>query len=182
MLRSPQLSLNFRSPMSNSRIARITATRAAPTAGQTKPDDTRAIVQHFTPFGSPDLLLQVLTQSRWNIIRIMPGNGPLSLHEIAQRLDRDPASVQLDVHALLDVGVLDRTPTAQLSFRATPCTSISCSSPREHQPGLSCINVRIGQTGRLLSFIASPAPHRAFLHLRQTMADTPRTFTRKGFS
>ena len=70
---------------------------------------------HIT-FDSPDLLFLVLTQSRWNIIRIMPGNGPLSLHEIAQRLDQDPASVQLDVHALLDVGVLDRNADGAIEF------------------------------------------------------------------
>jgi len=59
-------------------------------------------------FGSPELLWKVLTAKRWGILKIMTGAGPLPLREIARRVDRDVKSVHLDVHALLDAGVIER--------------------------------------------------------------------------
>lgn len=62
---------------------------------------------HIT-FNSPELLFQILTQDRWNLIRTMTGAGPLLIAEIAQRTGREDISVRNDVLALLDVGVLER--------------------------------------------------------------------------
>jgi len=39
----------------------------------------------------------------------MTGQGAMSIREVARRLGRDLKSVQGDVHALLDVGILNRT-------------------------------------------------------------------------
>jgi predicted transcriptional regulator len=62
---------------------------------------------HIT-FDSAELLFEILTQDRWNLIRTMTGAGPLPIAEIAQRVGREATSVQNDVLALLDVGVLER--------------------------------------------------------------------------
>ncbi|MEZ2311851.1 transcriptional regulator [Paraburkholderia sp. RCC_158] len=71
--------------------------------------------EHIT-FDSPELLFQILTPERWNIIRTMTGAGPLSIREIAQRLGRDDAAVQHDVLALLHTGVLDRNADGVIEF------------------------------------------------------------------
>src|ERR1700732_474049 len=70
----------------------------------------------FITFESSELLLQTLTQLRWNIIKAMTGAGPLSLREVARRVDRDVKRVHDDVHALLDVGVLERNTDGSIEF------------------------------------------------------------------
>jgi len=59
-------------------------------------------------FDSPELLWKILTAKRWEILKVMTGAGPLALREIARRVGRDVKSVHLDVHALLDAGIIDR--------------------------------------------------------------------------
>ncbi|TAL97914.1 MAG: hypothetical protein EPN73_04885 [Paraburkholderia sp.] len=46
----------------------------------------------------------------------MTDAGPLSIREIAQRLNLDQTSVGHDVHALLDAGVLDRNADGAIEF------------------------------------------------------------------
>lgn len=70
----------------------------------------------FISFETPELLLQTLTQLRWNIIKAMTGAGPLSLREVARRVERDVKRVSDDVHALLNAGVLERTEDGTLEF------------------------------------------------------------------
>lgn len=70
----------------------------------------------FISFETPELLLQSLTQLRWNIIKVMTGAGPLSLREVARRVERDVKRVSEDVHALLNVGVLVRGEDGSFEF------------------------------------------------------------------
>ena len=73
-------------------------------------------------FETPELLWQVLSAKRWEIIKVMTGAGSLSIREVARRVQRDvkavhgdvhvPLEVLLevrgDVHVLLDAGILER--------------------------------------------------------------------------
>jgi predicted transcriptional regulator len=70
----------------------------------------------YITFESPELLFQTLTQMRWNIIQAITGAGPVSIREIARRVDRDVKAVHRDVHALLNVGVLERNADGAIEF------------------------------------------------------------------
>ena len=59
-------------------------------------------------FATPELLWQVLTIKRWELLRVLCGAGPLSIREAARRVGRDVKAVHGDVTALLDAGVLER--------------------------------------------------------------------------
>src|ERR671913_2542741 len=60
-------------------------------------------------FASVELLWQTLTKKRWEILRAMTGQGPLTIREVARRVERDVKAVHGDVHALIDAGLLQRT-------------------------------------------------------------------------
>lgn len=62
-------------------------------------------------FETPELLWQTLTLKRWQILKAMTGAGVLSIREIARRVGRDSKAVHSDVHALLNAGLLNKTPT-----------------------------------------------------------------------
>lgn len=59
-------------------------------------------------FASPELLWQVLTAKRWELLKALCGAGPVSIREAARRVGRDVKAVHADVTALLKAGVLDR--------------------------------------------------------------------------
>jgi predicted transcriptional regulator len=67
-------------------------------------------------FATPDLLWRVLTTRRWDLLKALAGQGPMSLREVARRVRRDVEGVHGDVHALLDAGVLHRTGDGRLEF------------------------------------------------------------------
>ena len=67
-------------------------------------------------FATPELLFRLMTESRWRLIRIAAGAGPLTLRELARRLDRDVKSVHRDAHALLNAGVLQKTDDGRIIF------------------------------------------------------------------
>jgi predicted transcriptional regulator len=67
-------------------------------------------------FSTPELLWKVLTARPWEILKAMRGAGPLSVREIARRVDRDVKSVHTDLAALLSAGLLDRDPSGQVVF------------------------------------------------------------------
>ena len=54
---------------------------------------------------SPELLWQVFTAKRWQILKIMTGAGSLAIREVARRVERDVKAVHGDIHALLDAGI-----------------------------------------------------------------------------
>lgn len=59
-------------------------------------------------FASPELLWQVLTAKRWELLKTLCGAGPVSIREAARRVGRDVKAVHSDITALLAAGVLDR--------------------------------------------------------------------------
>jgi predicted transcriptional regulator len=67
-------------------------------------------------FASPELLWQVLSAKRWELLKAMCGVGPVSIREAARRVGRDVKAVHGDVTALLDAGVLSRSPQGQVEF------------------------------------------------------------------
>ncbi len=67
-------------------------------------------------FASPELLWQVLTAKRWELLKKMTGAGPISIREAARRVERDVKAVHGDVKALLDAGVLIRTASGAVEF------------------------------------------------------------------
>jgi predicted transcriptional regulator len=67
-------------------------------------------------FATPELLFQVMTAKRWELLRTMTGAGPLSIREAARRVDRDVKGVHGDVHALLSTGILQKTKDGLIIF------------------------------------------------------------------
>jgi len=67
-------------------------------------------------FASPELLWKVLTEKRWELLKVLCGAGPVSIREAARRAGRDVKAVHGDVTALLNAGVLDRTEEGQIVF------------------------------------------------------------------
>jgi predicted transcriptional regulator len=67
-------------------------------------------------FATPELLWQVLTVKRWELLKALCGAGPVSIREAARRVDRDVKAVHSDVTALLKAGVLDRAEGGGIVF------------------------------------------------------------------
>jgi predicted transcriptional regulator len=67
-------------------------------------------------FATPELLWRVLTAKRWELLKAMAGQGPLTIRETARRLHRDVKAVHGDVQALLNAGVLDKTEGGRITF------------------------------------------------------------------
>lgn len=67
-------------------------------------------------FASPELLWQVLTAKRWELLKTLCGAGPVSIRETARRVGRDVKAVHGDVTALLNAGLLDRTDDGRIVF------------------------------------------------------------------
>lgn len=67
-------------------------------------------------FASPELLWQVLSAKRWELLKSMCGAGPMSIREAARRVGRDVKAVHSDVSALLNAGVLSRLVSGQVEF------------------------------------------------------------------
>jgi len=67
-------------------------------------------------FASPELLWRVLSVKRWELLKAMCAAGPMSIREAARRVNRDVKAVHGDVSALLDAGVLCRSPEGQVEF------------------------------------------------------------------
>lgn len=59
-------------------------------------------------FLSVEQMWKTLNPKRAEILRIMSGQGTLSIREVARRVGRDVKAVHGDVHALLSAGVIDR--------------------------------------------------------------------------
>jgi predicted transcriptional regulator len=67
-------------------------------------------------FATPELLWKVLTAKRWELLKTMAGQGPLTIREAARRVGRDVKAVHGDVHVLLDAGLLDKTEDSRIVF------------------------------------------------------------------
>jgi predicted transcriptional regulator len=67
-------------------------------------------------FATPELLWQVLTAKRWELLKALCGTGPVSIREAARLAGRDVKAVHGDVKALLDAGVLSRAVDGKIEF------------------------------------------------------------------
>jgi predicted transcriptional regulator len=67
-------------------------------------------------FASPELLWQILTAKRWELLKALCGIGALSIGEAARRVGRDFKAVHGDVMALLNAGVLSRAEGGGILF------------------------------------------------------------------
>jgi len=67
-------------------------------------------------FATPELLWQVLTVKRWELLKVLCGAGPVSIRESARRVGRDVKAVHSDVTALLDAGVLEHAEGGGIVF------------------------------------------------------------------
>ena len=67
-------------------------------------------------FATPELLWQVLTAKRWDLLKALCGAGSMSIREAARRVERDVKAVHGDVTALLKAGVLERAPDGGIVF------------------------------------------------------------------
>lgn len=67
-------------------------------------------------FASAELLWKVLTAKRWEILKAMTAQGPLSMREVARRVGRDVKAVHADLHALVAAGVVRRTEDGRVDF------------------------------------------------------------------
>jgi predicted transcriptional regulator len=67
-------------------------------------------------FATPELLWRVLTEKRWELLKVLCGAGPVSIREAARRAERDVKAVHGDVTALLNAGVLDKTEDGRIVF------------------------------------------------------------------
>ena len=67
-------------------------------------------------FATPELLWKVLTAKRWEVLKAMAGQEPLTIREVARQVGRDVKAVHGDVHALIDTGLLEKTETRRVAF------------------------------------------------------------------
>jgi predicted transcriptional regulator len=67
-------------------------------------------------FATPELLWQVLTAKRWELIKALCGAGPMSIREAARRVGRDVKAVHGDITALLNAGILNRGAQGGVEF------------------------------------------------------------------
>ena len=65
----------------------------------------------------PDLpaLLKTLSPARWDLLQRLRAQGPLSIYELAKRLDRDYKNVHTDVSRLVELGVVARDAAGRVS-------------------------------------------------------------------
>ena len=59
-------------------------------------------------FLSVEQMWKTLSPKRTEILRVMTGQGPLAIREVARRVGRDVKAVHGDVQALLRAGVIDK--------------------------------------------------------------------------
>ena len=57
----------------------------------------------------------MLTAKRWELLRAMTGEGPMTIREAARRVARDVKAVHGDVRALVD-GIVDKTEQGRIVF------------------------------------------------------------------
>jgi len=59
-------------------------------------------------FESLPTLLKNLTPARWTLLEKLKRDGPLSINELARRLERHYKNVHTDVTRLIDLGLIER--------------------------------------------------------------------------
>jgi predicted transcriptional regulator len=54
------------------------------------------------------MLLRTLSPARWSVLERLKAEGPMSIYELAKRLQRDYKNVHTDVTRLADLGLVER--------------------------------------------------------------------------
>ena len=54
------------------------------------------------------LLLRTLSPARWSVLGRLKAEGPMSIYELAKRLERDYKNVHTDVTRLAELGLIER--------------------------------------------------------------------------
>lgn len=67
-------------------------------------------------FATVELLWKALTPRRWELIRAMAGQGPMSVRGAARLVGHDVKTVHGDVQALLKVDVLEKDEAGRIVF------------------------------------------------------------------
>ena len=67
-------------------------------------------------FATPELLWEVLTAKRWELLKALCGRGPVSIREAARSVGRDVKAVHSDITALLKAGILERNESGKVLF------------------------------------------------------------------
>ncbi|QQS45144.1 MAG: DNA-binding protein [Acidobacteriota bacterium] len=67
-------------------------------------------------FATPELLWEVLTAKRWELLKVLCGAGPMSIREAARRVSRDVKAVHGDITALLMAGIIERVESGEIEF------------------------------------------------------------------
>ena len=63
---------------------------------------------HVLSLENLPLLLRTLTPARWTLLERLRAAGPLTIYELAKRIDRDYKNVHTDVSALARIGLIER--------------------------------------------------------------------------
>jgi predicted transcriptional regulator len=63
----------------------------------------------YITFESADMMFQILTKNRRDLIAALAGAGAVSIREAARRVGRDVSAVHRDIHALIDAGIMQQT-------------------------------------------------------------------------
>jgi predicted transcriptional regulator len=67
-------------------------------------------------FATPELLWEVLSAKRWELLKALCGAGPVSIREAARRVGCDIKAVHRDVTALLNAGLIERAEGGGIVF------------------------------------------------------------------
>jgi predicted transcriptional regulator len=59
-------------------------------------------------FETPELLLQMLTLERWELLKALCGSGRMTHPEAAQRVGRGVVAVNADIDMLAKAGIIER--------------------------------------------------------------------------
>jgi len=61
------------------------------------------------------LLVRTLTPARWMLLDHLRGAGPLTIYELAKRLERDYKNVHTDVARLAQIGLIEKAADGRVS-------------------------------------------------------------------
>ncbi len=69
--------------------------------------------EHFE-FASPAALFRAISPKRWELIEALQATGAMGVRELARHLKRDVRRVHDDAKALLQTGLIEKTPDGKL--------------------------------------------------------------------
>src|SRR5678815_4552720 len=80
----------------------------------------KTTAEHVLTFVNLQLLLRTLTPARWTLLERLRADGPLSVNELARRLERDYKNVHGDVKRLAELGLIERRKDCLLYTSPSP--------------------------------------------------------------